>query len=570
MSSPAVELFEQFWAWRLRRTPEFATFVGVKDYNSVLESVTEGRYQEDYETCCTFLERARDLLKSSSEVSVTDKENLEFFISEVSTFTEGHQHGGFYFPLNYMEGLHVDFVRLAEWASPSSLRDFQDMISRYLAFRQQAEQVVEIMRAGSRKGLTLHSVSVRGVAAECLRQATESVENSAFYQPFLALTCGTAEEIKDLQSRAAAAIKDSVQVGLRLLGDFLQKEYESWCRPEIAASSLPRGQQYYAACLRFHTSTSLTAQQIHKMGHDEVNRIETEMREIIKELGHDMSLKQFIEELRVDKSNFFTSKEELLAAGKEIVFDKIYPQLTKLFTNIPRTRLEVNETPSSEYPAAFYLAGTEDGSRPGKYSLNTFKFDSQPRYEMISLSLHEACPGHHLQGSYLLEKPGVARFRKAIEDRNYCQSPSRFPFYTAYVEGWALYCETLGTELGLYKDPLDRFGHLSEEIFRACRLVVDTGLHALGWTMEEAVDYMLEHSAASRENVEGEVRRYVTWPGQAVGYKVGQIKILELRRRAERELGQRFDIRTFHDIVLDCAGPLDILETKIDQYIQSV
>ena len=567
MSSPALDLFQQFWSWRLRRTPEFATFVGVKDYNSVLESITEQRYQEDYDTCCNFLQNARELLKSTN--SPSDKENLEFFVSEVSTFTEGHQHGGFYFPLNYMEGLHVDFVRLAEWATPSTLQDYQDIVTRYLGFSQQAEQVREIMRAGSRKGLTVHSVSVKGVAEECLRQADEPAEQSAFYSPFSSLDCGAEEEIKELQSRALAAIKDSVQVGLRLLGDFLQAEYEALCRPEIAATSLPGGQEFYAACLKFHTTTDLTAQQIHEMGHKEVNRIETEMKDIIKELGHDVSLKQFIEDLRVDKSNFFTSKEELLAAGKEIVFDKIYPRLTKLFTNVPRTKLEVNETPSSEYPAAFYLAGTEDGSRPGKYSLNTFKFSSQPRYEMISLSLHEACPGHHLQGSYLLEKPGVARFRKAMEDRNYFQSPSRFPFYTAYGEGWALYCETLGTELGLYEDPLDRFGHLSEDIFRACRLVVDTGMHALGWSMEQAVDYMLEHSAASRENVEGEVRRYVTWPGQAVGYKVGQIKILQLREMAEKEMGDRFNIKTFHDIVLDCAGPLDILETKIREYMQT-
>jgi len=308
--------------------------------------------------------------------------------------------------------------------------------------------------------------------------------------------------------------------------------------------------------------------EIHKMGHEEVDRIETEMKEIVKQLGRDVSLKKFIEDLREDKGNFFTSKEELLAVGREIVFDKIYPRLTRLFDSIPKTKLEVNETPSSEYPAGFYLAGTEDGSRPGKYSLNTFKHDSQPKYDMISLSLHEAVPGHHLQGSYMLEKPGVAQFRKVLEDRNYFQSPSRFPFYTAYVEGWALYCETLGTELGLYNDPLDRFGHLSADMFRACRLVVDTGMHAMGWSMEDAVTFMLEHSAASKDNIQGEVRRYITWPGQAVGYKVGQLKILELRRKAERKLGEKFDIKTFHKLVLDSAGPLDVLENKIDQYIQ--
>ena len=277
-------------------------------------------------------------------------------------------------------------------------------MTRYAAFSQQAGQVVEIMRAGSKKGLSLHSVSVKGVAEECLRLAEQPAQSSPFYQPFLSLpsslTSGSEEEVREVQSAALAAITDSVKVGLRQIAEFLRAEYQQSCRQEIAATSLPNGEQFYAACLRFHTTTSLTAQQIHQMGHAEVNRIEAEMKEIMQQLGQEVSLKQFIENLREDKSNFFRSKEELLAAGKEIVFDKIYPRLTQLFTAVPRTKLEVNETPSAEYPAAFYLAGTEDGSRPGKYSLNTFKFSSQPRYEMTSLSLHEACPGHHLQARY--------------------------------------------------------------------------------------------------------------------------------------------------------------------------
>ena len=187
---------------------------------------------------------------------------------------------------------------------------------------------------------------------------------------------------------------------------------------------------------------------------------------------------------------------------------------------------------------------------------------------MVSLSLHETNPGHHLQGSYMLEREGMPQFRKVMEDRVYSQSPSRFPINTAYVEGWGLYSETLGHDLGLYDDPMDRYGHLSEEIFRACRLVVDTGMHAMGWSMDQAVQYMMDHSAASKENIVGEVNRYVTWPGQAVGYKIGQMKIIELRKKAEEALGEKFDIKEFHEVVLRSAGPLYILEKQVEHFIR--
>ena len=563
----AEKLFDEFWSWRLRRTPEFATFTGNKEYNSVLESWTQQRFDEDNQTCQEFLERAEKLQAATD--NDTDKENLEFFISEVRIFVSGHSHGGYYFPLNYMEGAHVDFQRLAEWAAPVSVQDYQDIVERYRRFRHQIQEVIQTMRSGVEKNITSHRVSMKGVVDSCRKIAQQDATDTDFYKPFTQLSCGTEDDHNQLRTAAEEAINNMIKPGFAELADFVEQEYLPACRPSIGATTLPRGHQFYSACLEFHTTTSLTAQQIHEMGHQEVERIESEMREIIKQLGHDMTLKEFINKLRDDKTQYFKSAEELLASGNDIVFNKIYPRLTTIFTNVPRTRLEINSTPSADYPAGFYLAGTEDGSRPARYSLNTYKFDSQPKYEMISLSLHEACPGHHLQGSYLLEKSGVPPFRKTMEDRNYFQSPSRFPFYTAYVEGWALYCETLGTELGLYDDPLDRFGHLSEDIFRACRLVVDTGMHAMNWSMEQAVDYMMEHSAASRENVEGEVTRYVTWPGQAVGYKVGQMKILELRQAAREALGDKFDIKKFHDVVLDCAGPLDILEKHVNDYIKN-
>eukprot|EP00088_Acartia_fossae_P029105 TRINITY_DN2991_c1_g1_i3.p1 TRINITY_DN2991_c1_g1~~TRINITY_DN2991_c1_g1_i3.p1 ORF type:complete len:293 (+),score=91.53 TRINITY_DN2991_c1_g1_i3:1-879(+) len=286
-------------------------------------------------------------------------------------------------------------------------------------------------------------------------------------------------------------------------------------------------------------------------------------------MGYNLTLEEFTEFIRNDKSNFFNSPQELLDAFKDIIDNKIEPRILDIFHQKPATELEIVEVPPSnpDAPAAFYIAGTPDGSRPGRLYVNTNKYDSQPRYEMISLTLHETIPGHHLQGSYMLERKDWPTFRKVMEDRIYSQVPSRFPINTAYTEGWGLYSESLGFDLDLYTNPLDRYGHLSEEIFRACRLVVDTGMHALGWSREEAVQYMLQHTAASEPNIRGEIDRYITWPGQATGYKIGQLKLKQLRNLAETELGDRFNIKDFHEIVLESAGPLNILEEQINDFI---
>jgi len=562
----AGELFDDFWAWRLKQSPEFATMTGDKKYNDILEAFTEDRFEEDFKSCNEFIERANTLLQSTTDPN--DCLNLEFLIAEISTFTDGFPFKGFYFPLNYMEGVHIDFQRLPEWATPVTVKDYEDLLARYRAFPAYAQQIVEMMREGIRNKLTNHAVSMKGVAEQCKEHGSAPAESTVFYKPFLDMKEDNLDRER-LRKDAVDAIKSFVQVGFTKIGDFLESEYLAACRPDIAASSLPVcGPEFYKACLRFHTSTDLTAAQIHQMGVEEVARIEGEMREIIKELGLDVSLTDFMENLRNDKTNYFSSEEELLDAFSTIIHERINPRLSKIFLSCPQSKLEITRVPMPDYPAAFYIAGTEDGARPGKLFVNTFKFASQPRYEMVSLSLHETNPGHHLQGSYMLEREGMPQFRKVMEDRVYSQAPSRFPINTAYVEGWGLYSETLGHDLGLYDDPMDRYGHLSEEIFRACRLVVDTGMHAMGWSMEQAVQYMMEHSAASKENIVGEVNRYVTWPGQAVGYKIGQMRIIQLRRKAEEALGDKFDIKQFHEVVLRAAGPLYILERQVDQFIK--
>lgn len=565
--SDAAELFEEFWNWRLQRSPEFSSLAGSTDFNDKLEIFTESRFEEDRNECQLFHDRAQTLLNSTQEPQLTL--NIKLFMAETQTFISGYPFKGFFYPMNYMEGVQVDFQKLTDWSSPRTVKDYEDVINRYGAFKGLADEIVEMMKAAISAGLTNHAASMAGVEQQCRDHLGEPRE-TAFFEPFKQMENISDLEIERLQAAAAAAISSSVQPGFLMLADFIAGDYDAALRPEIAASSLPDGAEYYKACLAFHTSTSLTPQQIHDKGLEEVDRIETEMKEIVIEMGLNLTLPQFIEMIRNDKSNFFNSPEELMASFHEIIENRINPRILDLFHTEPQTKLEIVEVPPStpDAPAAYYIAGTADGSRPGRLFVNTNKYASQPRYEMISLSLHETNPGHHLQGSYMVENKGLPNFRKVMEDRIYSQTPSRFPINTAYTEGWGLYSESLGFDLNLYTDPLDRYGHLSEEIFRACRLVVDTGMHALGWTREEAVQYMLAHTAASPENIRGEVDRYVTWPGQATGYKIGQLKIRELRTKAETTLGAKFNIKDFHEVVLESAGPLYILEEQVNKYIQ--
>jgi len=569
-SNAATELLEEFWSWRLQRSPEFATLTGNTMHNDQLEMFTEERFEEDYDSCQGFLERAENLYETIEDPGT--KLNLRFFIAELETFINGYPYRGFYYPMNFLEGVQVDFVKLtSKWPTLDTVKDYEDVIARYRKFFKLAEQIVTMMRSGMERKMTNHAISMNGVAKQC-RNHLVAPRDTLFYQQFESITNMSIGDTKRLQVGALSAIETSLQPGFRLLADFIESEYISATRPGIGVSSIPGiGPDYYKALLAFHTSTDLRPQEIHQRGLDEVERIENEMKKIVKEMGYDLSLRDFTKMIRNDPNNYYETPEALIAGFKDIVENRIQPRILEIFHNKPATKLEIVRVPAStpDAAAAYYIAGTADGKRPGRFFVNTNKFEFQPKYEMVSLTLHETVPGHHLQSSYMIERKDWPSFRKSMEDRIYAQSPSRFPINTAYTEGWGLYSEALGYDLGLYSDPLDRYGHLSEEIFRACRLVVDTGMHALGWTREEANQFMLMHTAASKENIWDEVDRYITWPGQATAYKIGQMKIRELRTRAETELGDKFDIKDFHEVVLQSAGPLSILEEQVDRYINT-
>ncbi|KAF8770333.1 uncharacterized protein LOC129988158 [Argiope bruennichi] len=570
-----MQLLDDFWQWRLSNSPEFATFSGIHEFDDKLESYTLDAILERKVVCRKYLNDCQQILNETNlkkEIS----ENLDFLVSELKCFIRGADAKGYFFPLNYMEGPHLEFERLIASMNCETLKDFNKILSRYKELPVQISQMTEIMRDGIKQKMTFHKISVAAIPDQIdvldqLDVLEKNPEECIFYKPFLSLPdTVTDEKKKALLLEAVDSISHNVIPAFKMLKEFLEKEYFKHCRPKIGIFTLPNGIEIYQMCLDFHLSYFLTPEEVHEIGKKEVERILKEMETVIESLELKMSVKEFAEKMREDDDFYFNDAEELIEAYKGLVFNKIQPLLGRVVNKIPDSKLEIRPSSASMSggPAAYYLAGTFDGKRPGVFYVNAGDVKAVPKYDMVSLALHEALPGHHLQASYLMECKDLAEFRKYIEDRKYSESPSRFPLHTAYIEGWGLYSEYLGNELGLYDDPYIKFGYLSHEMLRALRLVADTGLHAFGWSIEKTVNYMLDHCAISRKHIENEVNRYITWPGQACAYKIGEIKIKSLRAMAERVLGPSFNIQEFHGVILQHCGPLDLLEKKVQEYIK--
>lgn len=560
------QLMTDYWDWRISSSPEFASFVGIHDYDDQLDSMTLAEYEHRLAKSHEFLDRVTSILDVNMTLSHADEVNLRILKEEVQTYIDGYPYMGFLLPLSYSEGVHVDFERLVTWMVFETAEDYEKLLGRLDLLPQQLVEVEALMREGVARGIVQHAITMKGVGESLGRFVVETAEESPLWSTFTSFPDGfTEEQIQSLQERARNVITSKVSPAFETLKNYVTQEYVT--RPDIAVTSLPDGIQRYDQLLKFHTSTNLGVADIHQLGLDEVTRIEGEMAKVIEELGYDLSVPEFSAMIRNDSNFYLNDADEMMAYFERLSYEVIPPELSKVFVNLPETELQLVARPSPDGTAAFYLTGSYDGSRPGIFYVNTYFYDKQPTYEIMTLSLHEGNPGHHLQGSHSLESSSMPFFRRVMEDRNYYQAPSRFPMNTGFLEGWGLYSESLGFDLGLFGDPYDRYGHYSFEIFRACRLVVDTGIHALGWTRQEAVDFMTQHSALSLKNIENEVDRYITQPGQAVAYKVGQLTISNLRARAAAELGEAFDVRKFHDLVLDSAGPLVLLEEEVNAWI---
>jgi uncharacterized protein (DUF885 family) len=493
-----------------------------------------------------------------SELDEAGRMNYDLYRYQVERGIAGERFPGEYMSINQMGGPQRWLPQLFTQIPARTVQDYEDILTWMRGVPEQLAHVRERLEIGLEKNVTPPQVTLGDVAAQIAAQAVEDPSESTFYQRFASLPEGLpAEERERLQAEARKVITERVAPAFQELHDFWVEEYYPKTRDSIAMAELPDGEAWYAHNVAGQTTTDLTPREIHEIGLREVARIRSEMEGIIEQTGFEGTFEEFLEFLRTDEQFFYDTPEELLAGYRDIS-KRIDPKLIELFGRLPRLPYGVQPVPSyseRSQTTAYYQPGNLEAGIPGYFTANTYDLTSRPKWEMEALTLHEAVPGHHLQIALAGELEDVPEFRRRMGT-------------TAFVEGWALYAESLGEDIGLYQDPYSKFGQLTYEMWRAIRLVVDTGMHSLGWTRQQAIDYFLANSGKAEHDIRVEVDRYIVWPGQALAYKIGELKIQELRAYAEEELGDAFDVRAFHDTVLgNGAVPLDVLESEIKTWV---
>lgn len=550
-------LFDQRWENSLRESPFLATNMGDRRFNDRLPEVGLAAERRRNDSTRAFLARLRAIPRDS----LTRAEQINRDIAEraMREALESFELGGFLIPITNREGFHTGFPELHQRTPLRTTEDYRNYIARLAAFRQYAAGYIELMREGLRKGMTLPEVSLAGIEETITPHIVTEPTKSLLWKPFAEFpaTVPVADRAA-LTAAGRAAITSSVAAGYQDFLNFIQKEYRPGARKTLGASELPNGRAFYAQRVRAYTTLDdATPESIHQTGLREVARIRAAMDSVMRAAGWTGDHRSFIQFLRTDPRFYAKTSVELLE--KNALFLKLMEgELPRLFRKLPRMTYGLKTIPeyiASRTTTAYYGQPAGDGTRAGTYWINVYDLPSRPLYEIEALASHEAVPGHHLQIALQQEMTDVPIFR-------------RFSGATAFVEGWALYSESLGKEVGFYKDPYSEFGRLSYDMWRACRLVIDTGIHSRGWTRQQAIDYLAGNSALTITNVTNEVDRYIAWPGQALAYKTGQMKIRELRTEAERELGPKFDVRAFHDVVLGSGSvPLTVLVENVRQWI---
>jgi uncharacterized protein (DUF885 family) len=548
-------VIKDHWAFTLEQDPTFATSLGVRDYDDRLGDPSLAAVEAAVEKKKAFLSRIESL--DRDVLSDADRLNYDLLALDLRNDIEASKFGGKYLAITNRSGPHTFIAGLPDDLPFFTKADFESYLNRLDAAPAYMEAVIARLKAGIDVGWTQPCAAMYGYEETIRFHVVDKAAASALMKPFAARPATISDkDWKKLMASAERAVMKSAVPAFAEFADFYAKDYAPACRKEIAASSLPDGAAYYAHRARLFTTTNMTPDEVHALGVKEVARIRKEMGAIIKSLEFDGDFKAFQEFLRADPRFYAKTPEELMEKNSRVA-KKIDGELPKLFTRLPRMPYTLKEIPADiaeGTTTAYYERPAGDGSRAGVYRINTSMLETRPFYEIEALTLHEAVPGHHFQIA-LAQELDVPEFR-------------RFGGFTAFVEGWGLYAESLGLDVGFYEDPYSNFGRLSYEMWRACRLVVDTGMHMKGWSRQQAIDYMKENTALSEHNIEAEVDRYIAWPGQALAYKIGQLKFQELRARAAKALGARFDLRRFHDEVLkDGALPLSILEAKVDRWI---
>lgn len=549
-------LFDEDWQWNLLQYPESATLLGDNRYNDRVTDYSPEAIERRKAHEREMLDRVQKI--DRSQLAGQDAISYDLFLRDKKLNIEGERFLTEYMPIDQMNGVQISFGQLVGSTPFRNAKDYGDYVARLAAFSRQIDQLIGLMRRGIETKWVPPAVPLRSVPAQIEGQIADDPTKSPMFNPFARFPQDfSAEERTRLVDSGKNVIAGSLTPALKKLDSFFKEAYLPASRKDIGASSLPDGDAFYQYSIRRHTTTNLTAKEIHEIGKREVARIHKEMEAIVQQVRFKGSFQEFLTFLRTDP-RFYYSKAGELVAGYSNIAKRADGKLPELFAELPRNSYGMKVIPDYEAPAqttAYYQPGAADGSRAGFYMINTYKLDTRPKYEMEALTLHESVPGHHLQIARSQELKGLPDFRRNAG-------------YTAYVEGWGLYAESLGTEMGFYSDPYSKFGQLTYEMWRACRLVVDTGMHAFGWNRQQAIDFMKENTAKTENDIIVEIDRYIVWPGQALAYKMGELKIKELRAKARRELGARFDVRRFHNAVLDDGPlPLDLLESRINEWI---
>jgi uncharacterized protein (DUF885 family) len=557
------ELVENYFEDLLKLNPLLATFIGDNRYNDDLPNSLGPEHRAlVLATNQRYLAAARAM--DASRLTGSDLITHEVFVRELDRSVQGERFPDHLLPINQAGGLLTTMASLGAGnnAQPfASVKDYTNWLSRLDGYVVWIDQAIVNMREGMQRGVVQPRVVIEKVVPQLDAMITTDPSQNVFFGPINLFPAGIDATARDwLTAQYRAAIQDELVPAFERLRAFTRDEYLPQCRETVAWTALPDGEAWYAFAAEGHTTVHMTPDEIHELGLKEVARILGEMDEVRRQVGFQGDRKAFFAFLESDPQFYFTRGADLVA-GYVALKHRIDGLLPKLFSVFPKSDYEVREV--EPYRAAssaggFYQPPSADGSRPGIFYVNTYNLEAQPKYGMETLSLHEAAPGHHFQIALQQELEDLPRIRRFDSD------------YTAYVEGWALYAESLGKELGLFTDPYQWFGRLNDEQLRAMRLVVDTGLHAKGWTREQAIRYMLDNSTLAESDVVSEVERYIALPGQALGYKIGDLRIQGLRRRAQQELGAKFDVRDFHrEVLSDGAVPMDVLERKIERWIDA-
>jgi len=550
-----LEIVDSEWQRSIDENPLYASYMGDKSSNQDWPDLSEKSLRIRQKKTRDVLEKIKNI--DTEKLSEENKLNHRLFLYNYERSVRGQQFDSHLLVFGQRGGIQLEH-ETAESLGFMSRQDYLDWIARLEKLPDYIEQHITLAKLGIERNVTAPKILMERVARQIELQLVDEPTDSPFFNVFETIPANI-EDRSEIREKAIQVISEDVIPAYYKFRDFFRDEYLPASRTTIGVSDLPNGKAWYENLARYHTSTELMPDEIHQIGLSEVKRIRTEMNKIIERVDWEGTFDEFLNFLRTDPQFYFETGEELLQAYLA-TSKKLDPKIVPLFKVLPRMPYGIKPIPIESAPdttTAYYMRPSADGSRAGYYYVNLYKPEVRPKYEIEVLSVHEAVPGHHLQIALAMEIENIPNFRK-------------YSGYTAYVEGWGLYSESLGYDMGLYQDPYSEFGALTYDMWRAVRLVVDTGMHYKGWSREQAIEFFKENAAKTEQDIINEVDRYLIMPGQALAYKIGQLKIMELKKKSKESLGEKYDIKEFHHVILgEGALPLDILEEKVDQYIEN-